>query len=75
MLLHVALRPVALHPSTAPAAAPPTAAVPHAGLAGLSRGTLHVVLTGEGEAALVMTEEAHQLLRQQNVDAYAPSGG
>lgn len=46
-----------------------------AGLSGLSAGTLHVVLTGEGEAALVMSEEAHALLRQQNVDAYAPSGG
>ncbi|PSC75189.1 acetyl-carboxylase 1-like [Micractinium conductrix] len=43
------------------------------GIAGLSAGTLHVVLTGEGEAALVMTEEAHAALRQQNVDAYAPS--
>ncbi|EFN59405.1 hypothetical protein CHLNCDRAFT_56737 [Chlorella variabilis] len=43
------------------------------GLSGLSAGTLHVVLTGEGEAALVMSEEAHALLRQQNVDAYAPS--
>lgn len=44
------------------------------GLSGLSPGTLHVVLTGEGEAALVLSEAAHQILRQQNVDGYAPSG-
>ncbi|KAL4859471.1 Acetyl-CoA carboxylase 1 [Chlorella vulgaris] len=43
------------------------------GLSGLSPGTLHLMLTGEGEAALAMTEEAHALLRQQNVAAYEPS--
>ena len=48
--------------------------LPHAGLTDLSPGTLHVVLTGEGEAALVLSEAAHQILRQQNVDGYAPSG-
>lgn len=49
---------------------PPTSS----GLSGLSPGTLHLVLTGEGEAALVLSEAAHQILRQQNVDGYAPSG-
>ena len=44
-------------------------------MSGLSAGTLHVVLTGEGDAALTLTEDAHLILRQQNVDAYAPSGG
>ncbi|PRW58200.1 acetyl- carboxylase 1-like isoform A [Chlorella sorokiniana] len=43
------------------------------GLSDLSPGTLHVVLTGEGEAALVLSEAAHQILRQQNVEGYAPS--
>lgn len=44
-------------------------------MSGLSAGTLHVVLAGEGEKALVMTDAAHRILRQQNVEAYAPSGG
>ena len=48
--------------------------LPAAGLSGLSPGTLHVVLTGEGEAALVLSEAAHKILRQQNVEGYAPSG-
>ena len=30
------------------------------------------MLSGEGEAALTMSEAAHQILRQQNVEGYAP---
>ncbi|KAL4426359.1 hypothetical protein ABPG77_004653 [Micractinium sp. CCAP 211/92] len=43
------------------------------GMSGLSPGTLHVVLTGEGDKALVLSDAAHRILRQQNVEAYAPS--
>lgn len=43
-------------------------------MSGLSPGTLHVVLTGERDKALVLSDAAHRILRQQNVEAYAPSG-
>jgi acetyl-CoA carboxylase/biotin carboxylase 1 len=44
------------------------------GLAGLlAEGTLHVVLTGEGETAFHLTQDAYALLKEVNVDGYAPS--
>ncbi|KAL4525084.1 hypothetical protein Ndes2526A_g07171 [Nannochloris sp. 'desiccata'] len=44
------------------------------GLAGvLDKGTLHVVLTGQGETAFHLTQEAYALLKEVNVDGYAPS--
>ena len=45
----------------------------NAGLTDLQSGCLHVVLTGEGEAALTLTPEALELARSVNVDGYAPS--
>lgn len=44
------------------------------GLAGvLAAGTLHVVLTGQGETAFHLTQDAYYLLKEVNVDGYAPS--
>jgi acetyl-CoA carboxylase/biotin carboxylase 1 len=45
------------------------------GLGGLGAGTLHVALTGRGEGALALTQDAYALLRQSAADCegYSPS--
>lgn len=47
--------------------------LPLAGMTGLQAGCLHVVLTGEGEDALVLTPEAAELARGVSVEGYSPS--
>lgn len=39
----------------------------------LAHGTLHVVLTGHGEAAIALSEDAYPLLKTVEIEGYAPS--